>query len=315
MEYQQSPSFFVRGPSAFTRLIGFATLSLLLIASDARFDYLSKVRASAVSLLYPFQWIANRPAILYNDISDLLISNEQLQKEIKRLNLQALVQGEALQKLKTLELENTHLRDLLEAQTISARPTKMAEIVHLGLDSYSHKVIVNAGRDKQIKAGQAVVDVDGVLGQVTKLYEHTSEVTLLIDQDLSIPVQVERNGLRAIAFGSGRENSIHLPYLPANVDIKVGDRLVTSGIDGVYPAGLGVAVVEKVNASHGSPFATIVAAPIAEVHNFRQVLLLDLDAQTAVNDEVSKVLENEKQNKALKSKKIVHSEKHKNAAI
>lgn len=107
MEYQQSPNFFVRGSSPFTRLIGFATLSLLLIASDARFDYLTKIRANAVSLLSPFQWIANRPVILYNDISDLLTSHDQLQKEIRRLNLQALIQGEALQKLKTLELENT----------------------------------------------------------------------------------------------------------------------------------------------------------------------------------------------------------------
>lgn len=315
MEYQQSPSFFVRGPSAFTRLIGFATLSLLLIASDARFDNLSKFRASAVSLLYPFQWVANRPAILYNDTSDLLSSHEQMQKEIKRLNVQGLVQGEALQKLKTLELENAHLRDLLDAKNTSVRPIKMAEIVHLGLDSYSHKVIVNAGRDKHIKAGQAVVDVAGVLGQVTKLYEHTSEVTLLIDQDLSIPVQVERNGLRAIAFGSGREHSINLPYLPANVDIKVGDRLVTSGIDGVYPAGLGVAMVERVQTSPGSPFATISASPIAAVHNFRQVLLLDLDAERAVNDEVSKVLDQEEKIKALKAKKIMHGAKKKNAAI
>lgn len=191
----------------------------------------------------------------------------------------------------------------------------MAEIVHLGLDSYSHKIIVNAGKDKHIKAGQAVVDVAGVLGQVTKLYEHTSEVTLLIDQDLSIPVQVERNGLRAIAFGSGRENSINLPYLPANVDIKVGDRLVTSGIDGVYPAGLGVATVERVLTSAGSPFATILATPVAKVHNFRQVLLLDLDAESAVNDEVLKVLERENKNKALGSKKMLHTIKHKNASI
>lgn len=315
MEYQQSPNFFVRGSSPFTRLIGFATLSLLLIASDARFDYLTKIRANAVSLLSPFQWIANRPVILYNDISDLLTSHDQLQKEIRRLNLQALIQGEALQKLKTLELENTRLRALLDAQSISARPTKMAEIVHLGLDSYSHKIIVNAGKDKHIKAGQAVVDVAGVLGQVTKLYEHTSEVTLLIDQDLSIPVQVERNGLRAIAFGSGRENSINLPYLPANVDIKVGDRLVTSGIDGVYPAGLGVATVERVLTSAGSPFATILATPVAKVHNFRQVLLLDLDAESAVNDEVLKVLERENKNKALGSKKMLHTIKHKNASI
>jgi rod shape-determining protein MreC len=161
-------------------------------------------------------------------------------------------------------------------------------------------VIVNIGANKDVQAGQAVVDASGVLGQVTRVYSYTSEVTLLTDHDLSIPVQVERSGLRAIAFGSGREYGVNLPYLPANVDIKVGDRLVTSGIDGVYPQGLGVAKVASVKVSAGSPFATIVALPIAGAQNFRQVLLLDLDHKTAVNEEVSKVLEDEQLSKISK---------------
>ena len=300
MEYQQSPKFFVRGPSAFARLIMFATLSLLLIASDARFSYLSEVRQSAVSLLSPFQWLANRPVVLYNDLSDFFTSQANLRAEVKRLNSQALVHGAALQELKTLQAENEHLRSLFDASKTTIRPTKMAEIMHLGSDPFTHKVIVNIGADKDVQAGQAVVDATGILGQVTRVYPHTSEVTLLTDHDLSIPVQVERSGLRAIAFGSGRDYGVNLPYLPANVDIKVGDRLVTSGIDGVYPKGLGVAKVTSVKVSAGSPFATIVALPIAGAQNFRQVLLLDLDHKTAVNEEVSKVREEEQLSKISK---------------
>lgn len=303
MVHQQSPSFFVHGPSSFARLVVFASLSLMLIASDARFNYLNQVRVTAVSFLAPLQWIANRPAVFYHSITEHFATQDQLRSQIKRLDTQALVNLAALQELKTLQIENAHLRSLFETSQASTRSTKMAEIVHLGLDPFSHKVIVNIGLDKEIKAGQAAIGADGVLGQVTRVYEHTSEVTLLTDQDLSIPVQIERNGLRAIAFGSGRDHSIHLPYLPANVDIKVGDRLVTSGIDGVYSAGLGVATVKHVHVSDGSPFASIVATPIAAVQNFRQLLLLDLDPTTAVNEEVSEVLEQEKIAKSTKNKK------------
>ena len=303
MEYQQSPKFFVRGPSVFARLIMFATLSLLLIASDARFSYLGEVRQTAVALLSPFQWLANRPVVLYNDLSDFFTTQANLRTEVKRLNSQALFHGAALQELKTLKAENEHLRSLFDASKTTIRPTKMAEIMHLGLDPFTHKVIVNMGADKDIQAGQAVIDAAGVLGQVTRVYPHTSEVTLLTDHDLSIPVQVERTGLRAIAFGSGKEYSVKLPYLPANVDIKVGDRLVTSGIDGVYPQGLGVAKVTSVKLSPGSPFATINGLPVAGAENFRQVLLLDLDHKTAVNEDVSKVREDEQLNKASKNHK------------
>jgi rod shape-determining protein MreC len=303
MVHQQSPSFFVHGPSPFARLVVFASLSLMLIASDARFNYLNQLRVTAVSFLAPLQWIANRPAVFYHNITEHFTTQHQLRSQIKRLDTQALVNLAALQELKSLQIENAHLRSLFETSQASTRPTKMAEIVHLGFDPFSHKVIVNIGLDKEIKAGQAAIGADGVLGQVTRVYEHTSEVTLLTDQDLSIPVQIERNGLRAIAFGSGKDHSIHLPYLPANVDIKVGDRLVTSGIDGVYSAGLGVATVKHVHVSDGSPFASIVATPIAAVQSFRQLLLLDLDPATAVNEEVSKVLEQEKIAKSTKNKK------------
>jgi len=125
-------------------------------------------------------------------------------------------------------------------------------------------------------AGQAVIDGAGVIGQVTRVYPFSSEVTLITDKDLAIPIQIERNSLRAIAFGHGRDTSIDLPYLPANVDIRKGDKLVTSGIDGIYPTGLAVAEVVSVSSNANSPFAHIVCKPVAGIENHRQVLLLGL---------------------------------------
>jgi rod shape-determining protein MreC len=136
-------------------------------------------------------------------------------------------------------------------------------------------VVVNRGSQHTVKAGQAVVDSKGIIGQVTRVYPFTSEVTLITDKELSIPIQIERNQLRAIAFGEGN-NTLDIPYLPTNVDIKIGDKLVTSGIDGVYPAGLAVATVSQILQNPESPFAKIVCTPVAEVTNHLQLLLLEL---------------------------------------
>jgi rod shape-determining protein MreC len=137
-------------------------------------------------------------------------------------------------------------------------------------------VIVDLGSQEGIVEGQAVIDGAGVIGQVTRVYPFSSEVTLITDKELAIPVQIERNGLRAIAFGHGRDTTIDLPYLPANVDIRKGDKLVTSGIDGVYPTGLAVAEITKVERNPNSPFADIVGVPVAGIKNHRQLLMLSL---------------------------------------
>jgi rod shape-determining protein MreC len=152
----------------------------------------------------------------------------------------------------------------------------LGEIMHVGRDPFTKKIVVNRGETHQILNGEAVVDATGVIGQVTRTYPMSSEVTLITDKSLAIPVQVERNGLRAIAFGHGRDNTLDLPFLPTNVDIKRGDKLVTSGIDGVYPAGLAVATVSQVEITPDSPFARIVCVPTGGVENHRQVLLVSI---------------------------------------
>ncbi len=290
MDQQQTPSFFIRGPSAFTRFIFFSTLSLILMASDARFDYLTGVRQTLMVAVRPLQLIADSPFVLARNIQSYFVSQESLQKEVKNLNQRLLVQSAQLQALESLNVENQNLRDLLRAGKTSMQGTHIAEIMYMGRDPFSHKVVINVGTNQNVVLGQAAIDATGLLGQVTRVFPYSSEVTLLTDQDLSIPIQIERNGLRAIAFGSGKSGMVDVPYLPANVDIKQGDKLVTSGIDGVYPVGLAVATVESVKSSSSSPFAKIAAKPLAGIQNHRLILLIDMPAKNAVMEEIKKTV-------------------------
>lgn len=295
MDQQQPPSFFIRGPSAFTRFLFFSTLSLLLMASDARFNYLIGVRQVLMVAVQPLQAIADSPFLLTRNIQSYFASQQDLQKQVKNLNEQVLLQGTQLQELELLKLENNNLKDLLGASKVSKQAAHIAQIMYMGRDPFSHKVVIDVGANQNVILGQAVIDSIGLIGQVTRVFPYSSEVTLLTDQDLSIPIQVERNGLRAIAFGSGKSDMVDLPYLPANVDIKQGDKLVTSGIDGIYPAGLAVASVESVKSSSTSPFAKIVAKPLAGIHNHRLILLIDLPTKSVVMEEIKKTLSADKE--------------------
>lgn len=290
MDQQQAPRFFIHGPSPFTRLVLFSTLSLLLMATDSKFSYLLQVRQVLTVALQPLQVIANSPLKLYNNIESYFTSQQSLRFDNSALRKQVLLQGEQLQALGLLKSENENLRTLMNAAKASSQPAQLAEIVYTGRDPFTRKVIVNMGSKNNALPGQAVVDGAGVIGQVTRVFLYTSEVTLLTDKDLSVPVQVERNALRAIAFGHGRDNTVSLPYLPANVDIKKGDKLVTSGIDGIYPAGLGVAIVESVKVSPSSPFAQIVATPLAGIQNHRQVLILSKETNDLVARDIQQLL-------------------------
>lgn len=285
MEHHHTPAFFVRGPSPFARLVFFAALSLTLMATDARLHYLTEVRQGFVALLHPLEILANMPSNLYLGATDYLVMHDTLIKDNRRLTQQSLQQSAQLQRFQSLETENVHLRDLLRAKQSSSQPAQLAEIVHMGRDPFTRKVTVNLGSRESIVAGQAVVDEAGVIGQVTQVYPFSSEVTLITDKDLAIPIQIERNGLRAIAFGHGRDNTIDLPYLPANVDIRKGDKLVTSGIDGVYPLGLAVAYVTQIEHTQDSPFAHIVCTPIAGIESHRQLLLLSMPKPDAALEE------------------------------
>lgn len=301
MQHQDPPAFFVRGPSPFARLVFFSALSLALMATDSRLHYLTEIRQGLVAMLHPLELLAKLPSDLYRGADEYLTTHHSLLRDNRKLNGQAIEQATQLQRLRDLQTENDHLRSLLGAAQNSTQPAKMAEIVHMGRDPFTHKVTVNLGSQHGIVAGQAVVDAAGVIGQVTRAYPFSSEVTLITDKDLAIPIQIERNSLRAIAFGHGRSNTIDLPYLPANVDIRKGDRLITSGIDGVYPPGLAVAQVVTIEHNPDSPFAHIVCKPIAGIENNRQVLVLSLPAgELAAGKTISNKTNSAKTNEATR---------------
>ena len=290
MDQQQTPRFFIHGPSPFVRVIVFSTLSLLLMASDSKFNYLTPVRDALTVALQPLQTLANSPFVLCRNIGNYFISKQSLQDEVEVLKKQAIFQSIQVQAIQSLKSENDQLRTLMEAAKVASQPAHLAEIMYTGRDPFTHKVIVNMGSENHVVAGQAVVDSAGIVGQVTRVFPYTSEVTLLTDKSLSIPIQVERNALRAISFGHGRDNVVNLPYLPANVDIQKGDRLVTSGIDGIYPAGLAVAVVDSVKTNASSPFAQIIAKPLAGIQNHRQLLILSSDTENLIAQDIQKTL-------------------------
>lgn len=275
-DQQQAPAFFARGPSPLARLTFFTALSLALMATDSRLHYLANVRENLMTLLHPLQMIANAPTQLYHNIDQYFSTHHYLLSENARLKNQGLRQDIALQRLNLLNAENANLRDLLDAKQSLTESSTLADIIHVGRDSFTKKIIVNRGKNHGVIIGAAAVDAKGVIGQVTRTYPSSSEITLITDKSLAIPVQIERNGLRAIAFGHGRDNTLDLPYLPANVDIKRGDKLVTSGIDGVYPAGLAVATVIEMSTTQDSPFAHIICAPTGGIENDRQVLLVSI---------------------------------------
>ncbi|MES2578944.1 MAG: rod shape-determining protein MreC [Pseudomonadota bacterium] len=275
LDPQQTPAFFVRGASAFSRTVFFCALSISLMAIDARLNYLSQLRQGFIAALHPLEMVANAPSNWVRDVSHYFSAHNQMVQENYSLKQQAFEHQVRLQRLNTVEAENAHLRSLLNGDIPIQPKAVLGEISHTGRDPFSRVVVINRGSQHTIKAGQAVVDSKGVLGQVTRVFPFSSEVTLITDKALSIPIQIERNQLRAIAFGEGN-NKLDIPYLPTNVDIKVGDTLVTSGIDGIYPAGLAVAKVTQILQDPDSPFAKIISTPVAEVSNHLQLLVLDL---------------------------------------
>lgn len=292
LEPQQSPAFFVRGASPFTRMIFFCALSIVIMAADSQFNYLSQVRQTFNLGLHPLERAANIPSELIRDAKKYFSVHNQLVQENYMLKQQAFERKVKLQKLNTLQAENEHLRSLLGGDIPIHPRAILGDISHTGKDPFRNVVIVNRGTHHNIKAGQAVVDSKGVLGQVTRVYPFSSEVTLITDKSLSIPVQVERNQLRAIAFGQSG-NTLDIPYLPTNVDIQIGDKLVTSGIDGIYPSGLSVATVSKIEQDPATPFAKIISTPIAQVSHHLQLLILELPEVIEVD--INKlVLEKEK---------------------
>lgn len=274
MEENQPLRFFNRGPSPVVQLGLFVLLSLLLLLVDVRYRYLESIRSGITVLIYPLQRLVTAPSVLWHDVENFIVSYNRLVRDNTELRLQHTLDAAQLQQLQVLKAENQHLRNLLMVQKRADHSMQLAEIMYVARDIFNRKVFLDKGAQANVLAGQIVVDDSGIVGQVTRVYPWTSEVTLITDKNHSVPVQVLRNGLRTVVFGSGDTSELALRYMPVSSDIQNGDVLVTSGIDGTYPPGLPVARVIHVERDPAYPFARILCSPIAGVEKRRQLLIL-----------------------------------------
>jgi rod shape-determining protein MreC len=272
------PTFFKQGPKPLTRVLIFSTLSIALIIGDAYYHLLGRVREQISVALYPLQWLATAPTNAAIEASNFLQKQSDLIAENRELNDARLIaQGQEM-RLKALEKENAHLRSLRLAGESQTRQSKLTQILYNGRDPFGAKLVVDLGERSGVSEGQIALDASGVVGQVIRVQPMTSEVRLISDREHMVPVMVERNQLRTVVYGTGRQNPLEVRNMAPNVDIQVGDVLLTSGIDGIYPAGLPVAKVTKVERAAGSAFARIQCKPMAAIDQHRFLLLLNAPA-------------------------------------
>jgi rod shape-determining protein MreC len=311
--YQEN--FFTRGPSALARLTFFGLAAVAVMIADHRFQALGAVRLSVSTVLTPVEQALMYPGKLLRNIGDYFTSQEKLLAENKALNERVLQLSAEGQRARLITAEQSQIAALQSANQRFSAEGVVAEIIRDARNPFARKIIINRGYADGIKAGGAVIDGTGVVGQVTALGANSAEVTLTTEKDQSVPVMIvraplarpaasatanptsdaavtdgatpsaptpekktnarEKGGLRAVAVGSGREGTIELPFIPVAADIQVGDELVTSGVDGTYPAGLSVATVTLVDKNPAFSFARIVAMPSTapDHHRFVKVLV------------------------------------------
>lgn len=267
------PPFFKRGPAPLARLAFFVTLALLLLVADLRFRTLEVARMAVATVLWPLQKAVLLPVAGADEAGNYFSNLAGLQQENAALRQRQLAQANLLLRQAHLEDENRRLRALLAMQERLAVPAQAAEILYAARDPFARRVIIDRGLTHGLETGQAVIDDLGVVGQITRVFPLTSEVTLLTDKNQLIPVQVARSGLRAVVAGAG-SGAMELKFLPANADVEPNDTLVTSGLDGIYLPGLPVARVISIDRNTSFSFARIEAMPLAGVERHGQVLVL-----------------------------------------
>lgn len=273
MEYSPPP-LFKQGTSARVKVALFSLLSLILLVADSRLRSLTAIREAVGAALYPLQVAAMLPRDGIHMARNYFTTVSTLQRENRILQQERVATAQTLQQARHLAAENEHLLRLLSATERIANRAVLSEILYVARDPFSRKIVLDRGSQHGVTAGNPVIDDIGVVGQITRVYPFTSEVTLLTDKEQAIPVQILRTGLRSIAYGQGHSGALELRFLPTNVDIKSGDVVITSGIDGVYPPGLAVANVVQVETKSGDAFARITCQPLAGIDRHRHLLLL-----------------------------------------
>ena len=255
-------------------------LSVAVMVVDARFTLLKPVRSQMSLVLMQSYWIADLPERLYQGVASQFGSRTELAAENEKLKTENLLLQGRLQKLAALTEQNVRLRELLNSSALVNEKVEVAELIGMDPNPFTHRIIINKGERDGVVLGQPVLDARGLMGQVVELMPYTSRVLLLTDSTHSIPVQVNRNGLRAIASGTGNPERLELRHVADTADIKEGDLLVSSGLGQRFPAGYPVATVKEVIHDSGQPFAIVRAVPTAALNRSRYLLLVFSDGRS-----------------------------------
>lgn len=270
------PPFFRQGYSALTKVVFFSALAVFLMAADRRFAFVAPLRATIATALQPAERALQVPLEMWRGGGDYLRGLTEARRAEIAAREQLALQSASAARADTLAAENRQLRALLNLKPALAVRSVAAEVLYEATDPYSRKLFIDRGMTHGLVAGAPVINEAGVVGQATRVYPLTSEVTLLIDRDAAIPVLNTRTLQRAVAFGGASpEVPMELRFVPVSADVKVGDTLVTSGVDGVYPPGLPVARVVSVERPAEQGYARIVLAPAAAIEGARHLLVLE----------------------------------------
>ena len=272
--HQRSSKLFNKGPSLLSKLLLLTLISIVFMGIDFRFHYLKNIRQATNIFTKPFHAVLNLPSDIYNFTTQYFSNQSHLiqENEVLKINIDSLKAD--LQRLDFIDQENNQLKNLLEVKNTRKFKTEAVNIIYSRFDPFSQKIIIDGGQNRNFQAGQPVIDALGLVGQISNVYPETSEVTLVIDKKMSVPIQIQRNGLRAITNGNGQNETISLSYLPNSVDVIKGDILKTSGIDSIYPEGIAVAEVIEILNNPKLPFAKIICKPISAIRSHSHVLIV-----------------------------------------
>ena len=271
------PPFFKQGPSALSKLMVCSALALFLMVADARFKITQPVRSAVAVVLFPIQWVTMRPVLAVRYAAEYFGGLQQALAGEEAARRKLIQQAQRASQVEQLSMENAQLRKLLGLRARLNTPSIAAEVLYDAADPFTRKVIIDKGVAQGVQAGSPVIDESGVLGQVTRVDPLVSEVTLVTDRDQAIPILNTRTGARGVAYGDAGAHGgggLELRYMAANADVQPGDLLTTSGVDGVYPPGIPVAKVQKVERRPDSAFARISCEPQAMVDGARHVMVL-----------------------------------------
>lgn len=267
-------TLFLRGPSATLRMIIFVFISLALMTVDHRWKHLDAVRNTLSYLLYPVEYVVDLPIRLYYWSEEVMSSQQNLLDENRQLRDMQLQSRVQLQKLDILEKENERLRKLLSATPKTTEDHLIAEIIGVDVDPYRHFIVLNKGTHDGAYKGQPIIDAHGVMGQIVYVNAMSSTAMLITDVSHAIPVQIDRTGLRSVAFGTGQTDYLDLRHIPHNADLRVGDKLISSGLGERFPRNYPVAVITKIDRDTGETFIDVRAEPLAQLDTSREVLLV-----------------------------------------